>query len=285
MLSNWEWQAKKTKDLLIGGTRQCFLCLPSALWYSMQSFQWLCLIFFLSNLPLSQGYEALHGIPSLKKKPQDHCITLCMTAFFSSQLALPTSCFHVPPFFPIATPCLERTFQNSSVTYNLTHPLFPFKHSSSASACSLHCWNTVIKGDCLSLSFNGWLCPGRQSGRCGRYLCSTERQAHMHSFLLILITVIKKNHCTPQWQFHEYTQLMVGLLFLQPVEWRLPTIALATVTFHCWILELQKSRSRLQTFMSPTSSPILWDLHSVCKHSSEVTENEEKKEKELLVFH
>lgn len=187
MLSNWEWQAKKTKDLLIGGTRQRFLCLPSALWYSMQSFQWLCLIFFLSNLPLSQGYEALHGIPSLKKT-QDHCITLCMTAFFSSQLALPTSCFHVPPFFPIGTPCLERTFQNSSVTYNLAHPLFPFKHSSSASACSLHCWNTVIKGDCLSLSFNGWLCPGRQSGRCGRYLCSTERQAHVHSFLLILIS-------------------------------------------------------------------------------------------------
>lgn len=172
MLSNWEWQAKKTKDLLIGGTRQCFLCLPSALWYSMQSFQWLCLIFFLSNLPLSQGYEALHGIPSLKK---------------TQIIASPPLWLHFSPhswhflhpvsMFPLSSPSEHHAWKAPSRTAVLHATLHtacsPFKHFSSASACSLHCWNTVIKDDRLSLSFNG--CPARQSGRCERYLCSTAK--------------------------------------------------------------------------------------------------------------
>lgn len=139
----------------------------------MQSFQWLCLIFFLSNLPLSRGYEALHGIPFLKK--QQITASPSVWLHFSPHSWHFLHCFHVPPFFPRRTPFLESTFQNSSVRCNLAHAWSSHKHSSSASACSLHCWNIVIKGDHLSLSFNGCLCPRRQSDRCGRYLCSTAK--------------------------------------------------------------------------------------------------------------
>lgn len=46
--------------------REYLFCLPLAPLYSMQNFQWLCLVFFLSDLPLPQGYEVLHVIPFLK---------------------------------------------------------------------------------------------------------------------------------------------------------------------------------------------------------------------------
>lgn len=83
-----------------------------------------------------------------------------------------------------------------------------------------------------------------------------QRQAQVHSFLLILITIIRKK---PLYSTVTISSMHTvnGRIAVPAACWRLPTIALAIVTFHCWILELEKSRSRLKTLMSPISSPIL----------------------------
>lgn len=103
-----------------------FVYLPSALWYSMQNSQWLCLIFFLLNLLLSQGYEALHGIPFLKAQ---------IATSLNAQLIFPIkmlsehfqSCswdFLQPPSvlsslpFLFMTPSWENIFQNKGAMYS-----------------------------------------------------------------------------------------------------------------------------------------------------------------------
>lgn len=154
--------------------RWCFLCLPSALWYSMQNSQWLCLIFFLSNLPLSRGYEALHGIPFLKiqiaTSPSAWLIlpTKCSVSIFSLAAGTSYNVFLCFPPFPVMTPSWRVSFKikgSCAILWLCFHFVcnFPFqcwgptqarawsphKHSSSASACSLHCWQYCEKWQSL----------------------------------------------------------------------------------------------------------------------------------------
>lgn len=192
----------------------------------MQNSQWLCLIFFLSNLLLSQGYEALHGIPFLKTQIDTSLSAQLIFpidvewAFSVLQLGLPTTsfCAFPPPPFTLMAPSWENIFQNKGVMYSfgavlpldlwLFLPVLGFHTSTGPctdtppallpAACTAA--NTETKGSRLSLSLSWWLCTLEGCLTHVEDTCSAQQmQAPMHISSLILITVIQKSPCTSQW--------------------------------------------------------------------------------------
>lgn len=260
----------------------------------MQNSQWLYLIFVLSNLLLSQGYEALHEIPFLKAQ---------IATSLNAQLIFPTkmlsehfqSCswdFLQPSFvlsplpFLLMTPSWENIFQNKGATCSFGAVL-PLGLWLSLPVLGFH----TGTGPCTDTPPAPL--PAACTVTCGIYLFSIANAGSNAHLLINLNQSHRKALVLHNDKLHrKHVTLITGLQRLQHGELRLPT----TVLLHfitrfcgkhlqicCWIQKFRKSGSRLEILRYPISPPISQELHSVYNHFSESGMDWETKWKELLV--
>lgn len=216
-------------------------------------------------------------------------------AFSVLQLGLPTTSFCAfPTSFSFMTPSWENIFQNKGAmcSFGAVLPLglwlslpvlrfhtgtSPCRHSSSTSACSLHCCQYCDKRQSpVALLELMTFHLGRLAGTCGRYLFSTANAGSNAHLLINLHQPYRKALVLQNDKLHQkHISLITALPLLLYRELRHPTTALLhfissfcgnCLQICCWIQKFRGSRSRLKILRYPINPPISEDLHSVCNH-------------------